>query len=101
MTYTDRKGDPMDREVWRGKIADPHYALVERTHVDCLLIETTWLGLASDWEKPPGALFLTEVKEMGKSGWRTIEERWKSDELDAYVTHRNLVAYHRDRLGVG
>lgn len=61
--YLNKDGDRISRETWDKLYRDPGYADLHRTRVtENLLIETSWVGVAAEWESP-AKIFVTIVRQ--------------------------------------
>lgn len=97
MLYLDRRLKPLTTFDWNTLIRDPNYTTIEKAKVRSLTVETSWVGIAPDWEQPP-KIFLTVVyrhtlSESSKPHTHLAEvEVWSTTEHKAKAEHARLVA---------
>ena len=93
--YLNRLGERIDAAHWRQLLRLRSYCelLVSRRRGELVL--TDWIGVAADWESPPG-LFLVQRFKVRKRGNSSDEERellaseWHATERAALLAHERM-----------
>jgi hypothetical protein len=61
--YLNKDGEPISRDLWWKLFRNPGYSDITRSRVsDTFVVETSWVGVACDWETPP-KIFVTIVRK--------------------------------------
>ena len=74
MRYLNKDLKEITLTVWRKLYDSARYTIIERHQDKKLLLETSWVGVAANYESPP-RIFLTRAINIGssnKSEFRTV-----------------------------
>ena len=94
LRFIDRQGRHISSEGWLHYSCDSHYCRVLDTGTRDVRVETTWVGLTTDWAARP-ALFCTEVLKIKEDGdWETLHVTWTDTEHQAKQEHEKLELQH-------
>lgn len=73
LLFLDKHGHPLTKEEWRSLIRQPHYVRLHKSPAQDRVVETTWLGVAADYEAKPG-IFVTRVLVHAPKGARKFKD---------------------------
>ena len=92
MHYYCRSGMKISKERWEALARDPHYCVLLEHRSGRVWVQTSWLGVAAEFEDVPGIYVTTARREGKDEKWTDLgEPTWSPNLRQAREAHARAV----------